>query len=76
LAAALAAPPAWAQLDAAAQRRFEQYQLLSPHRVFMLPASGEARIWSGENGADPAEAVDRGLKFCAERSKTTTVHAV
>jgi pimeloyl-ACP methyl ester carboxylesterase len=70
IAVAIAATSAWAQLGADAQRFYEAYQLLAPHRVFMLAADGKAYTWSGSSGADPSAAVERGLKSCEERSKT------
>jgi pimeloyl-ACP methyl ester carboxylesterase len=70
LATACFAAPAMAQLTADAQRRYEEYQLLAPHRVFLLSEDGKPYTWSGATGIDPGGAVDRGLKFCEERSKT------
>ena len=77
LVAALAAAPASAQLDGAAQQKYEAYQRLAPHRVFLLGANGQSYTWSGANGVDPDHAIKSGLKYCEERSKTTcTVYAV
>jgi pimeloyl-ACP methyl ester carboxylesterase len=69
--------PALAQLGADAQRSYEAYQLLAPHRVFMLGADGKGYSWSGATGNDPSEAVELGLKYCEERSKAKcTLYAV
>ncbi len=77
LAAVIATSPASAQLSAEAQRSYEAYQLLAPHRVFMLGADGKGYAWSGAPGVDPAGAVERGLKSCEERSKSKcTLYAV
>ena len=77
LAAAWAASPASAQLGADAQRAYEDFQRLGPHRVFMLGADGKGYSWAGANGADPTSAVERGLKSCEERAKTAcTLYAV
>jgi pimeloyl-ACP methyl ester carboxylesterase len=71
LAATWAVSPASAQLGADAQRTFEDFQRLGPHRVFMLGADGKGYSWAGASGADPASAVERGLKSCEERAKST-----
>ena len=77
LAATLAASPASAQLGADAQRAYEDFKGLGPHRAFMLGADGKGYSWAGVNGADPAGAVERGLKSCVERAKTAcTLYAV
>lgn len=76
LAVALAVPPASAQLGAdaqrplgaEAQRTYEDFQRLGPHRVFMLGADGRGHLWAGAAGADPGRAVERGLKNCEERA--------
>ena len=70
LGATLAASPASAQLGADAQRAYEAFQRLGPHRVFMFGADGNAYSWVGASGADPGGAVERGLKSCEERSKS------
>ena len=69
LAAALAASPASAQLGADAQRAYEAYQLLAPHRAFLVAPDGKTDAWSNAPGADPTGAVDSGLKYCQERAK-------
>ena len=77
LATVIAASSASAQLSADAQRSYEAYQLLAPHRVFMLGADGKGYSWSGSPGTDPSAAVERGLKYCEERSKAKcTLYAV
>jgi pimeloyl-ACP methyl ester carboxylesterase len=77
LAATWAASPASAQLGADAQQAYEDFQRLGPHRVFMLGADGKGYSWAGANGADPASAVERGLKSCEERAKSAcTLHTV
>ena len=77
LAATLAASPASAQLGADAQRTYEDFKRLGPHRVFMLGADGKGYLWAGAAGADPAGAIERGLKDCEQRSKSTcTLHTV
>ena len=76
-AAVIATSPASAQLGADAQRSYEAYQLLAPHRVFMLGADGKGYVWSGAPGIDPSGTVERGLKYCEERSKAKcTLYAV
>jgi pimeloyl-ACP methyl ester carboxylesterase len=66
-----------AQLSAAAQASFEDFQHLGPHRVFMLAADGKGYLWAGAPGADPAGAIERGLKSCQDSSKSTcTLYAV
>jgi len=69
LGATLAASPASAQLGADAQRTYEDFQRLGPHRVFMLGPDGNGYLWAGASGADPSSAVERGLKYCEERAK-------
>ncbi len=72
LAAALVpslAAPAAAQLGAAAQKAYADYQMRAPHRAFFVAANGEAHFWSGATGVDPAAAVERGLKFCEDKTK-------
>ena len=69
LAAALAASPASAQLGADAQRTYEDFQRLGPHRVFMLAPDGKGYPWAGASGADPSGAIERGLKYCEEQAK-------
>ena len=77
LAATWAASPASAQLGADAQRTYEDFQRLGPHRVFMLGADGKGYLWAGASGADPAGAIERGLKSCETASKSTcTLHTV
>jgi pimeloyl-ACP methyl ester carboxylesterase len=77
LATTWAASPTSAQLGADAQRAYEDFQRLGPHRVFMLGADGKGYSWAGANGADPAGAVERGLKSCEERAKMAcTLYAV
>jgi pimeloyl-ACP methyl ester carboxylesterase len=71
------ATPASAQLSADAQRAYEDFQRLGPHRVFMLGADGKGYSWAGDSGADPAGAVERGLKSCEERAKAAcTLYAI
>ena len=77
VAVALAAAPASAQLGADAQKTYDDYQRLGPHRAFALAADGKGYSWAGSSGADPARAVDGALKACEERSKSTcTLYAV
>jgi hypothetical protein len=77
LAAASVTSSAMAQLSPVAQRSYEGYQLMAPHRAFMLDASDKPYAWSKSAGADPAAAIASGLQYCAERSKTTcTLYAV
>jgi len=78
IAVASAITPAEAQqLSGEATRAYEAFNLLAPHRVFMLAADGKPYTWSGASGVDPSGAVERGLKYCAERSKTScTLYAV
>jgi pimeloyl-ACP methyl ester carboxylesterase len=77
LAVATIAVPALAQLSANAQRSYEAYQLLAPHRAFAVAADGSPFDWAGSSGADPGKAVDGVLKLCEERSKgKCTLYAV
>ena len=77
VAAASAASPATAQLGADAQRSYEDFQRLGPHRVFMLGADGKGYLWAGASGANPGGALERGLKYCEERAKTAcTLYAI
>jgi len=76
-AVATTAVPALAQLSANAQRSYEAYQLLGPHRAFATAADGCAFDWAGAPGADPGNAADGVLKRCEERSKgKCTLYAV
>jgi pimeloyl-ACP methyl ester carboxylesterase len=77
LAVATAAGPALAQLNANAQRSYEAYQLLAPHRAFALGANGSGVDWANAAGADPARAVEGVMKACEERTKSAcTLYAV
>ena len=77
-AATLAATfPASAQLSADAQRVYNDFQRLGPHRAFSLAADGKGYFWAGAAGADPSAAIERGLKECEQRSKSScTLYAV
>ncbi|MEI6204959.1 MAG: hypothetical protein WCP68_23680, partial [Enhydrobacter sp.] len=57
LAATWVASPASAQLGADAQRAYEDFQRLGPHRVFMLAPNGKGYLWAGAAGADPSGAI-------------------
>lgn len=70
LGATLAASPASAQLGADAQRTYEDFQRLGPHRVFTLGPDGKGYLWAGVSSADPGAAVERGLKYCEEQAKS------
>lgn len=70
LASTLAVSPASAQLGADAQRIYEDFLRLAPHRAFMLDADGKAYSWAGSSGNDPGNAIERGLKYCQERAKS------
>ncbi len=77
LAAASVASPALAQLNAGAQRTYEDFQRLGPHRVFMLAADGKGYLWAGASGVDPSGAIERGLKSCGDSAKAAcTLYAV
>ncbi|MBS0538971.1 MAG: hypothetical protein JSR47_09465 [Proteobacteria bacterium] len=77
LAAASVASPASAQLRADAQRTYEDFQRLAPHRVFMLAPDGKGYLWAGASGVDPSGAVERGLKSCHDAAKADcTLYAV
>ena len=72
LAAALAAvfaTPAAAQLGADAKKAYVDFEHLAPQRVFMLAPNGRGYSWTGSPGADPAGAVERGLKYCEDNAK-------
>jgi pimeloyl-ACP methyl ester carboxylesterase len=71
VAVAFAALPASAQLKPDAQKTFEEFQRLGPHRAFALAADGKGYLWAGSPGADPSTAVDRVMKACSESSKST-----
>jgi pimeloyl-ACP methyl ester carboxylesterase len=69
--------PAAAQLSAGAQRAYQAYELLGPHRAFAVAPDGTASSWGDAGGADPTSAVDSVLKRCQERVKATcTLYAV
>lgn len=71
IAAALAAlPAAGQQLDAEAQRTYDDFNRLSPNRAFAVAGDGKGYLWSGASGGDPARAVESVLKSCEERSKS------
>ncbi len=71
------ASPASAQLGADAQRAYEDFQRLGPHRVFMLAPNGKGYLWAGAAGADPSGAIERGLKYCQDNATAAcTVYAV
>ena len=77
LSAIAGASPSSAQLNAEAQRAYQAYQLLAPHRAFAVAPDGKADSWSDASGADPSSAVDSVLKRCQERAKTPcTLYAV
>jgi pimeloyl-ACP methyl ester carboxylesterase len=76
-AVATIAVPALAQLNANAQRDYEDYQLQRPHRAFAVAADGGTFNWAGAAGADPGNAVDSVLKLCEESRKgKCTLYAV
>ena len=54
MAIAFVASPASAQLGADAQKTYDDYQRLGPHRAFATAADGKGYIWAGSSGADPA----------------------
>jgi pimeloyl-ACP methyl ester carboxylesterase len=70
VAVALAALPASAQLGADAQKAYDDYQRLGPHRAFATAPNGQGYLRAGSSGADPARAVDAALKSCEERAKS------
>jgi pimeloyl-ACP methyl ester carboxylesterase len=77
LPAIVAAFPSSAQLNADAQRAYQAYQLLAPHRAFAVAPDGKTDSWSDASGADPSSAVDSVLKRCQERAKAAcTLYAV
>lgn len=77
LAAAFAAVPASAQLGADAQKTYDDFQRLAPHRAFATAADGTGYLWAGASGVDPGAAVASALKSCEERSKSKcTLYAV
>jgi pimeloyl-ACP methyl ester carboxylesterase len=77
LALAFSAAPASAQLGTDAQKTYDDFQRLAPHRAFALAADGKGFLWAGANGADPGAAVTGVLKACEERSKSKcTLYAV
>ena len=77
LAIAFAASPASAQLSADAQKTYDDFQRLAPHRALAVAADGKANLWAGAPGADPVRAVENALKNCEERSKSRcTLYAV
>jgi pimeloyl-ACP methyl ester carboxylesterase len=77
LSAIVAASPSLAQLNADAQRAYQAYQLLAPHRAFAVAPDGKTDSWADASGADPSVAVDSVLKRCQERAKAPcTLYAV
>ncbi len=77
MAVVLAACPASAQLGADAQKTYDDFQRLGPHRALAVAADGKAYLWAGSSGADPQRAVDSVSKACEERSKAKcTIYAV
>ena len=76
-AAVLVASPAAAQLSPQAKKVYADFERLGPNRAFMLSAKGEGFLWAGATGGDPGGAVERGLKYCEEQSKSAcTLHTV
>ena len=60
-----------------AQKIYDDFERLAPHRAFALAADGKGYLWTGANGADPGAAVTSVLKTCEERSKSKcTLYAV
>jgi len=77
LAVAFAAAPASAQLGADAQKTYDDFQRLAPHRAFATAAGGKGYLWAGAGGADPGAAVASVLKSCEARAKSRcTLYAV
>lgn len=78
LAVAIFAGSAGAQQSGgAAQRSYEAYQLLGPHRAFVVRADGVASDWADAPGTDPVLAVDGAMKRCEEGKKgACTLYAV
>ena len=77
LAVTFAAAPASAQLGADAQKSYDDFQRLAPHRAFAIAADGKGYPWAGASGADPGSAAASVLKSCEERSKSKcTLYAV
>jgi dienelactone hydrolase len=77
LGAIASSSPSSAQLNADAQRSFQAYQLLGPHRAFAVAPDGKTDSWADASGADPSGAVDGVLKRCQERAKAAcTLYAV
>lgn len=68
---------AQAQLSPEAQRTYNDFERLGPHRAFSIAADGRGYLWVGAAGADPSRAVEGNLKNCEERSKSKcSLHAV
>ncbi len=77
LVALVVSSPSSAQLNAEAQRAYQAYQLLAPHRAFAVAPDGKTFSWADASGADPTAAVDGVLKRCQERaSAACTLYAV
>jgi pimeloyl-ACP methyl ester carboxylesterase len=68
-AVAAIASPASAQLKPDAQRSYEVFQRLGPHRAFTVAADGKGYWWAGSSGGDPGRAVAAATKLCEQRSK-------
>jgi pimeloyl-ACP methyl ester carboxylesterase len=62
--------PARAQLNDSAQRAYEKFQTLPPHRAFVVAADGRVFYRSRAAGADPNLAIEHALNDCAERKGT------
>ena len=56
VAVALAASPASAQLDADAQKTYDDYQRLGPHRAFATAADGKGYLWAAPTRRAPSTA--------------------
>jgi pimeloyl-ACP methyl ester carboxylesterase len=61
-------PPVWAQLGDSAQREYDRFQKLPPHRAFVVAADGRVFYRSRASGGDPGLAIEYALKGCAEHN--------
>jgi hypothetical protein len=68
LTLATSGSPARAQLPAAAERAYSNYQKEAANRAFALAADGKGYFWVDVSGPDPAPAVDKALSSCREKS--------
>jgi hypothetical protein len=75
--AGFSSAPGWAQLSDSAQREYEKYQKLPPHRAFVVAGDGRVYYRSHASGPDPGPAVQGALRDCAQHhDRSCSLYAV